>query len=188
MEQEIEYRKHKIIISQDNYPSSPDDWGNDEVFLVYDHRDFCVKRKSFSPRDIFENGKLFQDNYHMFVVNAYIHSGISLSLGRKYLFNDRWDVSTTGYAVVKRVKGHTWTREKAREAAEDLIEEWNTYLSGDVWRYNIEGECEDECSGFYGDEGIEQAISEAKSSIDCYIRNKVKKHHEGQQSEGQHHF
>lgn len=41
----IKYRGHEIEIFYDELCESPDDWGNDEVFLVYDHRDFRVKTK-----------------------------------------------------------------------------------------------------------------------------------------------
>lgn len=46
MTNEIDYKGFKIIIKPDDFINdSPNDWGNDDCFLVYDHRDFCVERK-----------------------------------------------------------------------------------------------------------------------------------------------
>ena len=172
--EEIEYKGYTIDVCYDESPNSPDEWENKDVFLVYEHRDFCVKRKGYEPRDIFDSlneKKAFYDGYFAFVCFAYIHSGVSLSLGRnKYPFNDRWDVSSTGYVLVKRQKGWTWTREKAYKIAESIVREWNMYLSGDVYGYSsdIGG-----CWGFYGEEGREQMIDEAKAEIDHYIESLI---------------
>jgi hypothetical protein len=168
----IPYKGYEIEVYYDDSDQSPDEWGDDELFLVYDHRDFCIKRKGFLPRDIFDTEKDMYSGYYVFPVYAYIHSGVSLSLGRsRYPFNDRWDVSSTGYALVKREKG-CWNRDKAYKLAELLIKEWNQYLSGDVYGYcsEIGG-----CSGFYGEEGKEEMIKEAKSEIDYHIQEETKK-------------
>ena len=117
------------------------------------------------------NRKLF-DGYFYFPVYAYIHSGVALSLGRNsYPFTDKWDTSFNGFALVKRERG-TYTRQKAYERAQGLIETWNMYLSGDVYGYNSEV---GGCWGYYGKEGYEQMISEAKSEIDCHIKEQNKK-------------
>lgn len=140
-----------LRVEQDSDPESPDNWGNEDMFLVYEHRDFTIRRKGFEPRDIFEyledcheqvdNNKY--DDYYIFLVYAYIHSGVSLSLGNdKYPFNDRFDVSTTGYILIKKnPKGDAFdiivTEKEAKELAEGLIETWNQYLSGNIWGFKI---------------------------------------------------
>lgn len=104
----IDYRGHKIEIYRDDNCDSPDRWGNDDVFLVYDHRQFYVERKGFDPAKIFETfqSKNIYNDYHIFAVFAYIHSGVALSLTRNsYPFNDRWDTSFKGFALVKKQKG-----------------------------------------------------------------------------------
>ena len=40
----IEYKGHTIEIDYDETPYSPDEWGNEDMFIVYDHRQFYVKR------------------------------------------------------------------------------------------------------------------------------------------------
>jgi hypothetical protein len=130
-----------IRIYQDDDPRSPDDDDNEDAFIVYEHRNFAVSRNGFDPSKIHEALQEAEDpkefnKYHIWVVNAYIHSGVSLSLSRaQYPFNDRWDVSTTGYCLISRKE---WPDEaKAKEVAESVIKEWNQYLLGDVYYYEI---------------------------------------------------
>lgn len=168
----IEYRGYEIEVCYDTDASSPDDWGNDESFIVYDHRQFCVRRKGFDARDIFEHtsevGRMFYDGYYVFPLYAYIHSGVSLSLGSG---SDKWDTSMSGFVLVKREKG-CWSKQKAEKYAEGLVESWNEYLSGEVYGYNSEV---GGCWGFYGDEGMKQMIEEAKSEIDHYVKRSFEK-------------
>lgn len=197
---EVDYRGYRIAVEYDTDPQSPDDWGNDDMFLVYDHRQFFVKREGFNPDDIFEaleeNKKTF-DGYWFFPVYAYIHSGVSLSLGRNsYPFTDRWDVSFKGFALVKRMKGWSWMEDQAYDIAESLIKEWNKYLSNEVYGFNIydldedgdEGDSIDSCWGYFGSDGIDQLIEECKGTIDHIIAEKTKKEIERKSKDLQDHI
>lgn len=143
MEQDIDYKGYKIKIRQSEFFESPDDWGNDDIFLVYAHRQFDVRREGFEPRDIYEwlNSEEKElcnySNYWIFPVDAYIHSGVHISLANTKDYPDRrWDVSTTGYILASK---ESWTEvEDAYKAAESLVEEWNQYLSGEVYGFIIE--------------------------------------------------
>lgn len=172
----IEYKGYEIETFYDDVSFSPDEWGNEEMFVVYDHRDFYVKRKGFDPADIFrhinEVKRYFYNGYYVFPLYAYIHSGVALSLGRGgYPFNCPWDTSYKGFVLVKRQKGWAWTNSKARVVAEAEVKEWNQYLSGEVYGYNSEV-CS--CCGFYGTEGYKDMINEAKAEIDFEIEKKKK--------------
>lgn len=175
----IEYRGKEINTYYDTDAQSPDDWGNDECFIVYDHRDFTVERKGYNPDDIFENlqnKKRLYDGYHVFPLYAYIHSGVSLSLGRNsYPFTCNWDTSFKGFVLVKRQKGWSWTPNKAEKIAQSVVDEWNDYLSGSVYGYNTDS---GSCWGFYGDEGYKDMIEEAKAEIDYDILKGRKNHYE----------
>jgi hypothetical protein len=186
----IDYRGCKIDIIYDQDPESPDAWGNDDMFIVYDHRDFNIQRKGFDPGAIFEDTqrlkKSFYDGYHVFPLYAYIHSGVSLSLGRdSYPFTCPWDTSMAGFVLVEKTKGWSWRRDKARKCAESLVSEWNIYLSGQVFGYNAYVPDEDgeedhgigSCWGYYGDPDEKDAyiVSEAKASIDWYLKDQMKK-------------
>jgi hypothetical protein len=168
----IKYRGHKIKIFQDDNCSGPDFWENDDVFLVASHRQFTVGRKEFDTQRIntVYQTKNMYNGYHIFALNAYIHSGVALSLTRQGQFGDHWDSSHIGFVLVKHTKGWSWTREKALVIAGSLLIEWNQYLSGEVYGYDSEI---DSCWGFYGDEGKADMIEEAKGEIDRHIEKKA---------------
>lgn len=160
------YKGYKITIEQDENADNPDEWGNEDAFLVYSHRQFQVDRKGFEPREIFDYlnypkkplreeckeglGEDYEDrledwennkptnysDYHIFTVYAYIHSGISLSLSHN---GDRWDTSTTGFILVKR-DAKIIDEEQAEKIAQELIDTWNQYLSGNVYWFRIDKE------------------------------------------------
>lgn len=175
----INYKGYDIDIKVDELAECPDFWGNEDLFLVYDHRDFCIERKGYDPTEIYEhcmeNKKWFYEGYYVFPVFAYIHSGVSLSLGNNsYPFNDQWDVSMKGFVLLKRMKGWSWQRNKAKKIAPYLITEWNQYLSGDVYYYNVD-EANESCGGFYGHDFEENGLLEyARNAIDCYINQQMK--------------
>ena len=175
MEQTIRYKGYDIEIVQDTDARSPDDWGNDECFLVYDHRDFYVQRDGFDPQDIFneawDKGKSTYKGYWAFGVDAYIHGGVVLAIKGSVeaaMFPDRrWDVSFRGFALVKRQKD-TYTYKQAIERARKLIESWNTCLSGNVWRWDID-ELGEGSGGYYGNPEESGCIAEAKNMIDHHL-------------------
>lgn len=198
MEEEIYYKGYRILIKPDEFASSPDDWLDVGLFLVYNHRSFSVDREGFDPKNIYNNPEEYSD-FYIFPVEAYIHSGVRLSLfsGTKTC---RWDSSLSGYVVADK---NEFTEDTAVEAAESLIEDWNNYLSGDVYGYivekpetiysipkekfdkllfendlaNLEQEFHvehtwekiDSCWGFYGDPEKSGCIDEAKGFIDYLI-------------------
>ena len=157
MEEDIYYKGYKIKIRQDEDSESPNEWGDENLFLVYDHRQFTVKREGFNVESIYHwmyakeivefgddvdgnyqeemDGYTELNNYFIFPVEAYIHSGVSLSLfsGTKHC---NWDSSVSGYVLAS--KEEFKDLETATNAAEGLIETWNQYLYGDVYGYIIE--------------------------------------------------
>ena len=221
MMEDIYYKGYKIRIREDEDADSPDDWGDDSLFLVYDHRQFSVKREGFNVESIYRwmyakevvefgddvdgnyqeevDGYSELNNYFIFKVEAYIHSGVSLSLftGTKQCI---WDSSVSGYILAS--KSEFDNLETATNAAERLIETWNQYLSGDVWgfiiekpnttysiskekfdrlkfendlatleqEFDIEDEWE-EVNSCWGFYGQDAAIDEAKSVIDSLTKN-----------------
>ena len=162
MEQTIEYKGYKIEIIQDQTQESPNDWRDTDLFLVYQHRNFNVEKEGFCPRNInlhLSLSKTIKDypvlnverweeindelstipnyskDYFIFPVEAYIHSGVSLSLfnGKKKCM---FDSSVTGFILVARAIIDD-DSDQAQLCAEGLIENWNSYLSGDVYGFVI---------------------------------------------------
>ena len=114
-----------------------------------------------------ETHKLYH-NHVVYPLFAYVHSGVSLSLGREYPFNCPWDSRQIGFVLVRRDVGRKANR---TQAAELCIETWNQYLSGDVYGFVVkdaQGENLDSCCGFYGIEYVREAAREAaKGCIDA---------------------
>jgi hypothetical protein len=138
-----------LRIIRDKFAQSPASWEDENVFLVYNHRQFDITIEGFDPNDINEylegcheqkeNDKY--DDYFIFPVDAYIHSEIHLSLSDIVNYPDkRWDVSTTGYILVKRNLDDTAVEileDHAKNLVERLLETWNQYLSGEVYAFQI---------------------------------------------------
>lgn len=178
-------------IYQDEHYDSPSEWGDTDVFLVGFHPNFSVEAEGFSkevcemigekPKDIYDESiwervAQIKREYHVFGLEAYIHSGVVLALSREGTFPDRqWDVSQLGLVFV--LKEAFKTKSEARKAALSLIETWNQNLSGDVYGYVIreEGE-EDWCDSLWGIYGIEDAREQAQEALDYAWKARMAKH------------
>lgn len=149
----------KLRIEQDEDAQSPAEFEDTEVFLIANHRDFFVPpskdERNFEVATVIEEQR---KTHHVFMLEAYIHSGVRLALAGEGNFPDRrWDVSLLGAVFVS--KSEWRTRKAAYKAAQSKVEEWNTYLSGDVWGFIVEdddGNQLDSCWGFYGHDYCEK--------------------------------
>lgn len=153
----FEHNGYTVKIIHDEDAESPDSWGDDDILIVTTHNryfklspDVCGYRKAgaelFNDKDFRREVKR---EYHILPLYAYIHSGVALSLGRRYPFNDQWDSGQIGFVLVRKRQGFR----NIRKVAESHVETWNQYLSGDVYGYTVEGpngEDIDSCWGFYG--------------------------------------
>ncbi len=174
----IEYKGYTLNVEPDEYADSPKEWGDENLFLVGFHREFSVDHKDVGEglvRSIFAGNKYedgsksedaveFSKKYHVFPLEAYIHSGVSLHLGGEARIDRAWDVSMVGALFV--AKSEARTKKRAEELARGLIKTWNMYLSGDVWSVSVEdqdGEVLDTCGGFYG---YADAEASGKETID----------------------
>jgi len=143
---EVHYRMRLVRVSDYD---TPDEWGNTDVYLVAKAgRYLDINPPKGCPED---NRELKNLGYTVFALRAYIHSGVALSLGTGYPFNDLWDSCNAGYVAVHqkvldeaskewRETYHAGKTDKEimRAIAEGLVETWNRALGGDVWAYIIE--------------------------------------------------
>src|SRR5574343_292519 len=161
----VRYKGFDIEIMQDDSCYSPQDWRDENLFLVAFHRDFSVTTDDIKePSDIEE----YKDKFHLITLYAYIHSGVSLSIADDvYPYNDKWDSCQVG--VVLASKEEFKTRKEAVERAIGLVGVWNDYLSGNVWYYNVEGIEGVGCGGFFGDYEKSGLLDDAKGEIDYYL-------------------
>lgn len=147
-----------IKIFRDENAEGPDAWGDSGLYLTADHRQFYVKGEA-AP----------EETHWRFGLEAYIHSGVQLALSSEGNFPDRrWDVSQLGLVFVSKKE---WpTIKAARKAALGLIENWNDYLSGNVYGFQVldaQDEVLDSCWGFSGDYDAEDgALAEARGIVD----------------------
>lgn len=168
------YKGYRIEIIQDHDPMSPDENMDTEMFIVYDHRSFTVSRKGFDPASIWETcfeptgKKLVFKGYHVFKLFALIHTGTTLYLSKEEAARydpTGFDISMKGFVMIKRQKG-SYNRNQAFKYAEALVKEWNYFLSGDVYGYDIP-EIKESCWGYYGEHTY--ALKEARKTIDYHI-------------------
>lgn len=104
---------------------------------------------------------------------VYEHGGITMSTGR---FSCPWDSGQAGwiYCTMDQVR-HEWAGDvqAAEKYLRGEVEEYDQYLTGDVWGYVIEDEDGielDSCWGFYG---YDYALSEGKAALAHAVSNYV---------------
>lgn len=147
----IYHKGHVIILEHDLYPPPPTDWHDDSCATIRmrPNRHFAP-RKYTSPSHMRDD--LIPESAIQLPLYMYVHSEVRLSLEP---FSCPWDSGRAGTVYAE-----------SHESAKNLIDQWNTYLSGDVWTYRVLdclGNEIDSCGGIYGQD---HALSEAKSFID----------------------
>lgn len=177
-----------VKIYPDEDTQSPDYWKDENLFLVADHNEFYIPSAEISRgviEEIFtpdedkdnqyaEQARELKKEYHIFLLDAYIHSGVALHLGNGGKFPDKnFDSSILGaiFASKKEFK----TRAQAKSAVKGLIESWNTYLIGDVYGFIIEDSAGNELDALWGNYELENAIAEANLSAESCAKYITKK-------------
>lgn len=114
------------------------------------------------------------------------HSGLSMRAGRDFSDCDPggWDSGQVGFFIltaeqireiymVKRITAKTL--EHAREGAFAAVNEYDQYLTGDVYYYAVideQGNYLDSCGGFFG---MDYVVEEAQSSLDWHVNERQQK-------------
>lgn len=159
----FEHNGYKVTIEQDSDPMSPAENQDRHAFIATTrNRYFEVTGPDGETADtIGDNLEEWEKTHHVYKLNALIHSGVHLSITSDLKqFYMGFDSGQIGFLLVTR---DTSERPNPDKYAESLVEEWNQYLSGDVWGYTIEDGEEnliDSCWGFYGfDYAKQEAIA-----------------------------
>lgn len=172
---------YNITIEQDESPESPREWDNLGVIVTalrnYQFEqelsgEYATLQEAFLAH-LDDEGLKFKDCI-VLPIYAYIHSGISLSVGA---YTCKWDSGTAGYIYTTKKKaraefGRVYNA-RARACLAGEIETLNQYLEGDVWRYSItddNGEILDSCGGYYGRDYCE---TEAAEMVEWYKKQDV---------------
>ncbi len=176
----VEHNGYKIEITRDENMENPNNYLIAQ--LAYDHKQFYVDAKVnnllVKAKAIHDHIGAWMQTHYVILVAAYIHSGVSLSIFSDDTNYDRFDTSYSGYLLIP----HDYTNDiNMINVANDAIEIWNKYLSGDGYQYRIytENTCDccgntteidfESCNGFLD---IDKAIDDAKSIIDSQYESK----------------
>ena len=171
-----EYKNHTIEIHQDEIPESPREWDNLGTMVCWHNRYLLGdEQPNIEPERFFEDlgEEVFRLNLYL-----YDHSGITMNTSG---FSCPWDSGQVGwiYVTKERVRKEYSVKrisKKIRERVFNLlrseVKTYDDYLTGNVYGYSVKDlndEFVDGCSGYYGQEGVLEAIRAAKSFIDYKI-------------------
>lgn len=189
-----EYKGCKVEYAYDQCcDSSPREWDNlSHIWCWHRRYDLGDKDKdkpneaNFSSwQELEDEIRRIKDVVWMRRIRMYDHSGIALSLGTSYPFNDAWDSGWVGYIFLTRediLKNYGCKRigkkvlERAIKCAEAEFDEYDAYVRGEVYGYRVvvddgsedDGTEIDSCWGYFGDAGRKCMLEDAKGSIDYY--------------------
>jgi hypothetical protein len=185
----IEYKGHEIEIIADEDAESPREWDNLGHMICF-HRDYNLGDKHDMDK---EDLKELVKRKDVIALPLYLldHSGLWMRTGRFACDSQGWDTSFVGYIYItheeikeemarpkKLKKGQRYpdmapikrvTKKDIKRAIgylEREVETYNDYLSGAVVGW-VAGD--DSCWGYYGDEGLKDAIAEGKQAIDYQV-------------------
>jgi hypothetical protein len=171
---------YTVEIVRDEDAQSPADYGDDSMFLAYGTRSVAA-----GPAGYARNGAARLGRYHVFTLGVYDGPYTILTLGAAVAptgadyddddtDDDDSDDSGPGYVYVSRAE---WPdAEAAERAAECLVNEWNDYLSGNVYGYRVkdsDGDTVDSCWGYTGDPGDPDAsgvVTDGRASAEAWVQ------------------
>lgn len=109
--------------------------------------------------------RIVDTNYVILPLYLYDHSGITMNTTG---FSCRWDSGQVGYIYVSKDKAmneyglKAWNKaakEKVKKYLQGEVEDYDRYLTGDVYGFILEGGGQDDsCWGFYGSNFIENGL------------------------------
>ena len=174
-------------LANDVKPNFGDRWDN-ELFnrmvpaspngSAPDTAKYAEQRKAWAQARYDAMWKIVDAHYVILPLSLLDHSGLHIWVGEGPHWSDSagWDSGQVGWIYIDRAKAieefggksKRFTK-KVRKQAEDClraeVEEYDQYLRGDVYGYQIEnsdGDDVDSCWGFYG---LDYARQEAKDNV-----------------------
>ena len=187
-----DYKGFKIKIIQDECPSNPIEEWDGNVRYALNHRNYRLQNdtdlntKDYGSWDEFKQALIKKYRpLAILPVYMYDHSGQTISTSP---FSCKWDSGQLGFAFINKECLKEWGYKSrkgfekcAKQTLEKAIEQnvalYDDYIQGNVWGYEVEdaeGDQIDSCWGYYGDDGMKEAISEAKAIIDYEVKETLK--------------
>jgi hypothetical protein len=180
------YKGYTIKIQQDQDPMNPRENDNMGKMVCF-HGKYSLGDKTELKSNMFNGWDELAEHLKkeckavlIFPLHLYDHSGVSIKIGSfiGLAQHAEWDsgrvgfIYTTKKAILEYYNVKRLSKiilEKAGNLLKAEVEEYNSYISGSIYQYSIEntrGEFIDSCGG-YSD--TEEALKDAKYSIDNLI-------------------
>lgn len=158
--------RYRFVVERDPEPESPADWldGDTRCFIEANHPRFSALL-SEKQAEVLSFGR-----YRRVPVFAYIHGGVRLFLSeadadRAAGAHAGWDTGRIGWMHIGPADAENPDPDKL---AEDIVEAWNMYLSGDVWCWRVldpDGEVVESLSNCYGEDSAREEGEAALASF-----------------------
>lgn len=171
--------EHGVVIKvyQDTDAQSPNDYDGESVFLWSDDRDLClIERKNglstgrvngVSKGDLMCDGIGGPTEYAVFPVGIG-YRGDCLNRLDSDISGDA-DAIERGTAFILVCRNDFPPDHDLRAAAQACFDEWNTYLSGDVYGYVIEDAEGEELASLWCLYGLDYATEQAKEAAESHM-------------------
>lgn len=169
------HNNRKVNIYYDPEPINPrTDYDNATVMVYWHTREVIgdIKVERCTKEEIMAEYEEKGDKILAILpLNAYIHSGITISTGS---FACAWDSGQVGWVFVTESKKalmgfpDDYTTEQYEEVIQQDVKTYDEYLTGEVYGYTVEGRDGTElesCWGFIGDM-VNNVEVEAKAAAD----------------------
>ena len=146
----IAYKHSRYDLGEEEI-SDPIEWLEEKLGLQ--------SKGEYSDERLAELEERFFEKYIALPLYLYDHSGITMATTP---FGCRWDSGKVGYIYQTKEKIREWydwkvitakRREQIEKYLEVEVNEYDQYLTGEVFRFKVEdeeGEEVDSCGGFYG--------------------------------------
>lgn len=166
-----------IKVYQDTDAQSPNDYDGESVFLWSDDSDLClIERKDglstgcikgVSKGDLMCDGIGGPTEYAVFPVGIGYRGDCLNRLGND--ISGDADAIERGTAFILVCRADFPPDHDLRAAAKACFDEWNTYLSGDVYGYVIEDAEGEELDSLWCLYGLDYAIEQAKEAAESHM-------------------
>lgn len=168
-----------VSIQHDDYPATIDDLLGEIApwSVAYTSRRYTLGTEHMSADEI---ERIAADRrYWSAPVYAYIHSGVTISMGK---FGCPWDSGQSGIVYAEKAEiakslGHKrWnqhTAARAARAARTIVEEMDLILRGEIYRYEItdgNGTHLDSCGGYVGEDHCREDAENAAAYYRAEMR------------------
>lgn len=143
-----------------------------------DHEDCpaCEGEGSMNNADLFA---AVQEHYYVRPLYLYDHGGLSISMGA---FSCPWDSGQVGWITLRKLDAYAeWSQcdwasvdDWVNHVMKAEVEEYDQYLTGDVWGAVVEDENGDELDACWGLFGLRHAETEMQVMAEDAVRNKTR--------------